>query len=206
LVAALSAPPPRSGRSGPAPRAPAKVERCLLDLRGCSSWVQVCAGVHVSRMSRSLISYGVSSPWSTTFTGSFTTSLAKTPALLDQPVQHRSCPVSGIPDKPLRLKAEALLCSLDHGLCCADLGLPTGAGGLDVNDNAELHIDERVTRLVRPWRGMCLTAASSSAALCRHDCNLGWAVVVRVSTPALLYPRKDRAPTARYRARNSPKS
>jgi hypothetical protein len=27
--------------------------------------------------------------------------------LHDQPVQHRSCPVSGISDKPLRLKAEA---------------------------------------------------------------------------------------------------
>ena len=42
--------------------------------------------------------------------------------LLDQPVQHRSCPVSGIPDKPLRLETEALLCSLDHGLRCADFG------------------------------------------------------------------------------------
>ena len=28
--------------------------------------------------------------------------------ILDQPVQHRSCPVSGIPDKPLWLEAEAL--------------------------------------------------------------------------------------------------
>jgi hypothetical protein len=36
--------------------------------------------------------------------------------LLYEPVQHRSCPVGGIPDKPLRLEAEALLCSLDHGL------------------------------------------------------------------------------------------
>jgi hypothetical protein len=64
--------------------------------------------------------------------------------LLDQPVQHRSCPVGGIPDKPLRLEAEALLSSLDHGLCGADLGLPNGAGGLDVNDDAELHVDEIV--------------------------------------------------------------
>src|SRR5207248_2234536 len=46
--------------------------------------------------------------------------------LLDQPVQHRSCPVSCISDKPLRLKAEALLCSLDHSLCRADFGLPNG--------------------------------------------------------------------------------
>src|SRR5260221_445381 len=47
-------------------------------------------------------------------------------------------------DKPLRLEAEALLCSLDHGLCCADLGLANGAGCLDINDDAELHINEIV--------------------------------------------------------------
>ena len=47
--------------------------------------------------------------------------------LFDQPFQHRSCPVSGIPDKPLRLEAEALLCSLDHGLRRTDLGLANGA-------------------------------------------------------------------------------
>ena len=41
--------------------------------------------------------------------------------LLIQPVQRRSCPVSGISDKPLGLKAEALLRSLDHGYCRADL-------------------------------------------------------------------------------------
>ena len=64
--------------------------------------------------------------------------------LLDQPVQHRSCPVSGISDKPLRLKAKALLCSLDHGLCRADLGLANGAGCLDVNDDPELNVNEIV--------------------------------------------------------------
>jgi hypothetical protein len=57
--------------------------------------------------------------------------------LLDQPVQHRTCPVSGIADKPLRLETEALLCSLDHGLCRADLGLTNGARGLDVNDDPD---------------------------------------------------------------------
>src|SRR6202011_5050117 len=64
--------------------------------------------------------------------------------LLDQPVQHRSCPVSGIADKPLRLEAEVLFGPFDHGLRSADLGLPNRAGGLDVNDNAELHVDEIV--------------------------------------------------------------
>jgi len=45
--------------------------------------------------------------------------------------------VSGIADKPLRLETEALLCSLDHGLCRADLGLTNGARGLDVNDDPD---------------------------------------------------------------------
>src|ERR1700742_990959 len=64
--------------------------------------------------------------------------------LLDQPVQHRSRPVSGIPDKPSGLEAEALLCSLDHGPCRADLGLANGTGGFDIKDDAELHVDEIV--------------------------------------------------------------
>src|SRR5882757_9010525 len=72
--------------------------------------------------------------------------------LLDQPVQHRSRPVGGIPDKPLRLETEALLCSLDHGLCRADFGLPNGAGGLDVNDDAELHVDEIVVGISEECR------------------------------------------------------
>src|SRR5690242_20524206 len=61
--------------------------------------------------------------------------------LLDQPVQHRSRPVGGIPDKPLRLETEALLRSLDHGLCRTDTGLANGTG-FDINDDAELHVDE----------------------------------------------------------------
>src|ERR1700704_6044122 len=72
--------------------------------------------------------------------------------LLNQPVQHRCCPVSGISDKPLRLKAEALLCSLDHGSGRPDLCLPDGAGGLDINDDAELHIDEIVVGVRKECR------------------------------------------------------
>src|SRR5260370_42633172 len=64
--------------------------------------------------------------------------------LLDQPVQHRSRPISGIPDKSLWLETEALFGPFDHGFCCADLGLANGAGGLDINDDAELHGDEIV--------------------------------------------------------------
>src|SRR5579859_3094310 len=65
-------------------------------------------------------------------------------ALLDQPVQHRSRPVGGIGRKPLRLEAEALLRSLEHGPRRADLGLANGAGCLHVNDDAELDVDEIV--------------------------------------------------------------
>src|ERR1700727_476056 len=64
--------------------------------------------------------------------------------LLDEPVQHRSRPVSGIPDKPPRLETKALLRSLDHRPRRSDLGLANGAGGLDINDDAELHVDEIV--------------------------------------------------------------
>src|SRR3954454_8374750 len=46
--------------------------------------------------------------------------------------------------KPLRLEAEALFCPLDHDLRRTDLGLTNGAGGLDVNDDAEVHVDEIV--------------------------------------------------------------
>src|SRR5690349_19510354 len=74
--------------------------------------------------------------------------------LLDQPVQHRSCPVSGIPDKSLRLEAEALLRSLDHGLRRADLSLANGAGCLDVNDDAELHVDEIIVGVSKECRSL----------------------------------------------------
>jgi hypothetical protein len=67
--------------------------------------------------------------------------------LFDQPVQHWSRSVGGIPDKPLRLETKALLRSLDHGLRRADLGLANGTGCFDVNDDAELHIDEIVVRV-----------------------------------------------------------
>jgi hypothetical protein len=49
---------------------------------------------------------------------------------------------SGIPDKPSRLEAEALLCSLDHGPCRADLGLANSAGGFDIKDDTGLHVNE----------------------------------------------------------------
>src|SRR6185437_14327313 len=74
--------------------------------------------------------------------------------LLDQPVQHRSRPVGGIPDKPLRLETKALLRPLDHGLCRADLGLANGTGRLDINDHPELHVDEIVVRVSEECRSL----------------------------------------------------
>src|SRR6202165_97371 len=74
--------------------------------------------------------------------------------LLDQPVQHRSRPVCGIGRKPLRLKTETLLSSLDHGLRRTDLGLTDGAGRLDVKDDAELHVDEIVVGVRKECRSL----------------------------------------------------
>jgi hypothetical protein len=48
----------------------------------------------------------------------------------------------GVGRKPLRLEAEALLGLIDHGLRRADLRLANGTGCLDLNDDAELHVDE----------------------------------------------------------------
>ena len=72
--------------------------------------------------------------------------------LLDQPVQHRSRPISSIPDKPLWLEIKTLFGPLDHGLCCADLGLANGAGCLDINDDAELHVDQIVVGVSKECR------------------------------------------------------
>src|ERR1700722_12153451 len=72
--------------------------------------------------------------------------------LLDQPVQHRSRPVCSIGRKSLWLETEALLGPLDHGLRRADLGLTNGARGFDINDDAELYIDQIVIRISEECR------------------------------------------------------
>jgi hypothetical protein len=74
--------------------------------------------------------------------------------LLDKPVQHRSRTVSGIGGKSLRLEAEALFGSVDHGLCSADLGLTNGAGCLDINDHPKLDVDEIVVRVSEECRSL----------------------------------------------------
>ena len=74
--------------------------------------------------------------------------------LLDQPVQHRSRPVSGIPDEPLWLETKALFGPFNHGLCCADLGLANSPGCLDINDDAELHVDQIVVGVSEEGRSL----------------------------------------------------
>src|ERR1700680_4838558 len=86
--------------------------------------------------------------------------------LLDQPVQHRSRPVCGIGRKPLRLKTETLLSSLDHGLRRTDLGLTNGAGRLDVNDDAELHVDKIVVGISEECRSLVSPGPLG--------CRIGW--------------------------------
>src|SRR6478609_9552950 len=50
--------------------------------------------------------------------------------------------------------AEALFGPLDHGLCRADLGLADGAGCFNINDDAELHVDEVVVGVSEESRSL----------------------------------------------------
>src|SRR5947199_839642 len=86
--------------------------------------------------------------------------------LFDKPVQHRSRTVSGIARKPFRLETKALLCSIDHGPSGADLSLANGAGCLNVNDDAKLHVDEVVVGVSKKCRSFV-----RSGPLCR---GIGW--------------------------------
>jgi hypothetical protein len=74
--------------------------------------------------------------------------------LLDQPVQHRSCPIGGIGCEPLWLETEAFLCSLDHGLRRTDLGLTNSTRRFDINDDAELDVDEIVVGVGEECRSL----------------------------------------------------
>src|SRR5207237_8256229 len=91
---------------------------------------------------------------------------------LGQPVQHRSRAVSGIGRKPLRLETEALLGSLDHGLRCADLGLTNGTGSLNVNDDAELHVDEIIVGVSEERRP--LVSSSPLENISARNCDVTW--------------------------------
>src|ERR1700731_3168556 len=56
--------------------------------------------------------------------------------------QH--CGLSGHASQSSLLATEALFGPVDHGFCCVDFGLANGTGGLDINDDTKLHIDEIV--------------------------------------------------------------
>src|ERR1700690_713555 len=73
---------------------------------------------------------------------------------VDQPVEVGTRTVAGIASKPFGLETEALLRSLNHGLCRTDLGLANGPRGLDINDDAELHVDEIVVGVSEECRSL----------------------------------------------------
>src|SRR5260221_6645032 len=62
--------------------------------------------------------------------------------------------LGGIGREPLGLETEALLGSLNHGLCRADLGLANGPRGFNVNDDAELHVDEIIVGVSEKCRSL----------------------------------------------------
>src|SRR5215208_5555545 len=64
--------------------------------------------------------------------------------------------------QPFRLET-ALLCSVDH---CPDLSLANGAGCLNVNNDAELQVDEVVVGVSKKMRSLV-----RSDPLCR---GIGW--------------------------------
>src|SRR4051794_6154674 len=80
--------------------------------------------------------------------------------LFDKPVQHRSRAVSGIARKPVRLETKALFCSIDHGPGGADLSLANGAGCLNINNDAKLHVDEVVVGVSKKCRSFVRSGPS----------------------------------------------
>ena len=69
------------------------------------------------------------------------------------PTNSASAPLSG--HLPRQLKTKALLCSLDHGSRRTDLGLANGAGRVDINDDAELHVEKVVARVSEDAGPLC---------------------------------------------------
>src|SRR5262250_34108 len=61
---------------------------------------------------------------------------------VDQPDEVGSRATGRVGCEPIGLQPKSLLRSVDHGLGRADLGLPDGAGGLDIYDDAKLDVDQ----------------------------------------------------------------
>jgi hypothetical protein len=66
------------------------------------------------------------------------------PALMHQPGEVLGRAVGAIGGEPNRPEAEAFLGSLNHGSGRADLGLPDGATGLDIDDDGVVEVDQIV--------------------------------------------------------------
>src|SRR5881397_528408 len=62
--------------------------------------------------------------------------------LVDDPVERRGRPIGRVRFKPFGLQAETLLGASDHRLGCANLRLANSPRGLDIDDDAELYINE----------------------------------------------------------------
>jgi hypothetical protein len=67
--------------------------------------------------------------------------------LVDKPGERRRRSIGRVSRQPLGLQTKALLGSVDHSLGRAELGLPDGARGFDIHDDAKLHIDQIIVRL-----------------------------------------------------------
>ena len=66
------------------------------------------------------------------------------PLLIDNPIERLGRAIGRIGGKVLRLEVKSFLGSLDHRLRRADLGLTDGSGSFDVNNDAELDVNEIV--------------------------------------------------------------
>src|SRR6476659_6458710 len=67
--------------------------------------------------------------------------------LVDDPVERIRRTISRIGGEIGGFNVEPLLGPLDHCFSCTDLCLPNGAGGFDVQDDAELNVNEIIVRI-----------------------------------------------------------
>src|SRR5262245_25615861 len=72
--------------------------------------------------------------------------------LIDDPIERLGRAIVRIGGKVLRLEVKAFLGSLDHRLRRADLSLTNGSGGFDINDDAELDINEIIIGIGKECR------------------------------------------------------
>lgn len=66
------------------------------------------------------------------------------PTLMDQPGEVLDRAMGAVGGEPRGPEAKALLRSVEHGAGRADLGLPDGATGLEIDDDGVIEIDQIV--------------------------------------------------------------